>query len=209
MSCKVFFLSAALLFALISRSTTAKVQPPKLRLNLHFTQKIAKQSGTPLIDTACRGVGAHEKECFDTLRSAPPHQQADAGELAFFALKYVEDHAVNVTTIIKTIVGNFSDLAPMLQASLSECLDQYNPLDDLIEDAINELLAKSYEETKKFLMAAMTNIEVCDSQLKGSTAEEKAEKKSQLEIEWSQDLSNYNDYLKNLLAAAMNILQSD
>ncbi|KAL2239001.1 UNVERIFIED_CONTAM: hypothetical protein Sindi_1091800 [Sesamum indicum] len=207
MSCNLFFLSV-LLFTL-SHSTTAKLQPPKLRLQLHLTHKISKQSGNPLIETACRGVGSHEPQCFDTLRSAPPHQQAAASELAFFTLRYVEDHAVNVTSKIKTIIGNFSELAPSLQAALSDCLDQYNPLDDLIEDAINELLGKSYEEAKKFLRAAITSIDVCDTQLKASNDEEKAEKKSEIEIEWSQDLRDYNDYLKGLLTAAQNILKAD
>ncbi|KAL0435908.1 UNVERIFIED_CONTAM: hypothetical protein Sradi_0298700 [Sesamum radiatum] len=206
-SFKLFFLSA-LLFALC-HSTAAKPQPPKLRLHLHLTQKISKQSGNPLIETACRGVGSHESECVATLRSAPPHQQAAASELAFFTLRYVEDHAVNVTSKIKTIVGNFSDLAPLLQAALSDCLDQYNPLDDLIEDAMNMLLGKSYEEAKKFLSAAITNIDMCDAQLKASNAEEKAEKKSEIEIEWSQDLKDYNDFLRSLLTAAQNILKAD
>ncbi|GER24719.1 plant invertase/pectin methylesterase inhibitor, partial [Striga asiatica] len=134
-------------------------------------------------------IGGFEKECISTMQSATPHQKADANGLAFFTLKFVEeeDQAVNLTADIKKVT--LSDVSPLLQSALSDCLDQYNPLDDLIEDAINAVLGNAYVDAKKFIEAAMSDIDVCDSQLKASNVEEKAENKNGDEVQLSKNLN--------------------
>ncbi|CAA0828222.1 Unknown protein [Striga hermonthica] len=174
----LIFLSAVVVGFSLAGATASL---PLLRLQLSFGNQLAVVSGDPLIQTACHGVGGFEKECISTLQSAPPHQKADANGLAFFTLKFVEDQAVNLTAGIKKVT--LSDVSPLLQSALSDCLDQYNPLDDLIEDAINAVLGNAYADAKKFIEAAMSDIDVCDSQLKASNVEEKVENKNGDEVQ--------------------------
>ncbi|KAL7151155.1 hypothetical protein ABFS83_04G012600 [Erythranthe nasuta] len=207
MSCKLFFLSALLLgLGLIAAPTTAG--RPSLHLQLHRIQKISKLSGDPLVKAACAGTAEFEPECVSTLQSAPPHQRADGDGLAFFALRFVEDHAVNITTDIKKFLA-VPDLAPLLQSALSDCMDQYNPLDDLIEDAINAILAKAYSDAEQFIDAAITDINQCDAQLKAHNSEEKAENKTGEDVQLAKNLTEFNLFLKKMLSAAMNILKSN
>ncbi|KAI3449456.1 hypothetical protein Pfo_006121 [Paulownia fortunei] len=204
---KLFFL-LALLFGLSLSAAPITALRPLLRLQLRHSHKISKLSGDPLIQTACRGVGDYESECISTLQSAPPHQKADVNGLAFFTLRFVEDHAVNLTVDIKKFAAN-PDLAPLLQSALSDCMDQYNPLDDLIEDAINAVLANAYSDAQKFIEAAISDIEVCDSQLKASNLEEKAENKTGEDFQLAKNLKEYNDFLQNILSAALNVLRAN
>ncbi|PIN04427.1 hypothetical protein CDL12_23037 [Handroanthus impetiginosus] len=203
MLCKLFFL-LALLFGLGLSSAAAAVPLP--RLQLRRNHKITELSNDPLIKAACRGVGDHESECISTLQSAPQHQKADADGLAFFTLRYVEDHAVNLTVDIKKIIQG-PDVAPLLQSALSDCMDQYNPLDDLIEDAINALLAKAYSDAKKFVDAAISNIDECDKEFKASNLQEKAENKTGDNDVYVNFMKEYNVFLKNMLSAALSILK--
>ncbi|CAA0828224.1 Unknown protein [Striga hermonthica] len=83
-----------------------------------------------------------------------------------------------------------------IRSPLSDCLDQYNPLDDLIEDAINTVLGNAYADANKFIEAAMSDINVCDSQLKASNVEEKAENKNGDEVQLSKNLKEYKSSLK-------------
>ncbi|KAL6505041.1 hypothetical protein OROGR_024858 [Orobanche gracilis] len=217
MSCRFF--PSTVLLALCLFSGPISADRPLLRLQIRNDNK-AKAStptGDPLIQTACRGVGDFESECISTLRSAPPHQKADANGLAFFILslrqyhltfpRFVEDHAVNLTVDIKKVT--VSDLSPLLQSALSDCLDQYNPLDDLIEDAINAVLENLYADAQKFVEAAMTDINVCDSQLNASNLEEKAENKTGDDVQLAKNLKEYNVFLKNILSATLNILRAN
>ncbi|GFQ04117.1 hypothetical protein PHJA_002555600 [Phtheirospermum japonicum] len=203
MVCRLFFLSAVLL----GLSLSASAEQPLLRLKLRYGNKVSTLSGDPLIETACRGVGEFESECIATLQSAPSHQKADANGLSFFTLRFVMDHAVNLTVDIKKL--KVSDLSPLLQSALNDCLDQYNPLDDLIEDAINAVLANSYADAQKFIDAAMTDINVCDSSLKASNMEEKLENKTGDDVQLAKNLKEYNVFLKNILSAASNILKAN
>ncbi|KAL6564167.1 hypothetical protein OROMI_015617 [Orobanche minor] len=206
MSCR-FVLSTVLLLALSLSAEQIAADRPLLRLQLRNDNKASTLSGDPLIQTACRGVGDFESECISTLQSAPPHQKADANGLAFFTLRFVEDHAVNLTVDIKKVT--VSDLSPLLQSALSDCLDQYNPLDDLIEDAINAVLANVYADAQKFVEAAITDINVCDSQLKASNLDEKTENKAGDDVQLAKNLKEYNVFLKNILSAALNILRAN
>ncbi|KAL3644752.1 hypothetical protein CASFOL_009932 [Castilleja foliolosa] len=203
MLCKLFFLSAVLL----GLSLSASAEQPLPRLKLRYGNKVSTLSGEPLIETACRGVGEFESECISTLQSAPSDQKANANGLTFFTLRFVMDHAVNLTVDIKKL--QISELSPLLQSALNDCLDQYNPLDDLIEDATNSVLTNSYSEARKFIDAAMTDIDECDSSLKASNMEEKLENKTGDDVQLAKNLKEYNVFLKNILSAASNILKAN
>ncbi|KAL3648065.1 hypothetical protein CASFOL_009033 [Castilleja foliolosa] len=203
MVCRLFFVSAILL----GLSLSASADQPLPHLKLRYGNKVSTLSGEPLIETACRGVGEFESECISTLQSAPSHQKADANGLTFFTLRFVMDHAVNLTVDIKKL--KISELSPLLQSALNDCLDQYNPLDDLIEDATNSVVANSYAEAQKFIDVAMTDINVCDSSLQASNMEEKLEGKTGDDVQLAKNLKEYNVFLKNILSAASNILKAN
>ncbi|KAL3827807.1 hypothetical protein ACJIZ3_016609 [Penstemon smallii] len=206
MSYKFLFLFA-LLFGLSHCPALITADPHVSRL--HLTHKISKVSGEPLVQNACRGVGDYESECILKLQSAPPHQKADGNGLAFFTLRFVEDHAANLSDAIKK-TGTNPDLYPLLQSAISDCLVQYNPLDDLVENAINAVLANAYSDAIQFIEAAISNTEECDSELKTSYLEEKAEGKQGEEVQFAaRDLKENNMFLKNMLSAALNIVKAN
>ncbi|EPS67066.1 pectinesterase [Genlisea aurea] len=111
--------------------------------------------------------------------------------------RYVEDHAVNVTTDIQKAAA-IPNLTPMFQAALTDCLDQYTPLGDLIEDAINSVLANAYTDAKTFIDGVISNIDVCDTKLAFSS------KKTGQDVQLASNLNEYNNFLKALLSAANN-----
>lgn len=184
--------------ALLFGAAVDAVRPQQLRHGV----KISQLSGDALIESAC---GGGESECISTLQSAPADQKADANGLAFFTLRFVENHAENITSGIKKISA-IPDVAPMLQSALTDCMDQYNSLDDLIEDAILAVESHTYPEALKFISAGLTGIDLCDSQLKTSNFEERAENKTGHDFQMATDLTKYNLLHKKLLAAAQNIL---
>ncbi|XP_057790412.1 uncharacterized protein LOC131007283 [Salvia miltiorrhiza] len=199
MLCKSVFL-LALLFGLVAAA----------RPQFHHGQKISKLSGDALIQAACDGVslGGDESECVSTLKSATPDQKADANALALFTLRFVENHAENITTAIKKISA-VPDVGPFLQSALTDCMEQYNSLDDLIEDANDAVSSHSYPDAQKFIMAGFSSVELCDSQLKASNFEEKAENKTGEDVVMARDLTKYVLLHKKLLAATLNILTLD
>ncbi|EPS62398.1 hypothetical protein M569_12395 [Genlisea aurea] len=164
----------------------------------------ASKSAEPLVLSACRGVGKFESECISTLQSASKSQKTDANGLAFFALKYVEDHAANLTMDIAK-AGTIPNLDPMFQAALSECMDQYTPLGDLIEDAINAVLANAYGDAKTFIDATISNIDVCDTKLRSSS---NSHGKTAPDVQLAANMNGYNCFLKSLLSAANNVINS-
>lgn len=125
-----------------------------------------------------------------------------------FWSRFVEDHAVNLTVDIQKYISD-PDLAPLFQSALSDCLDQYNPLDDLIEDAINAVLAKDYGGAKKFVEAAVTNINSCDAEFKANDVQEEVEKKAGEDVQLAKNLKEYNLFLKKMLSASLNILNAN
>ncbi|KAL2543161.1 Plant invertase/pectin methylesterase inhibitor [Abeliophyllum distichum] len=73
--------------------------------------------------------------------------------------------------------ANAPDLVPMVQFSLSDCIDQYNSVEDLIEDAINAIFAGVYNDAIKFLEAAVGDVDTCSSLLKSRIVD-----KSELQV---------------------------
>ncbi|XP_073136431.1 uncharacterized protein [Henckelia pumila] len=160
-------------------------------------QRTSDVQETSLIQKACHGVGDYESDCLSTLQSSAPHQKNDPNGLAFFTLRFVEDRAANLSYRIKAFAAT-PDLPPSLQSALSDCMDQYNPVDDLIEDAINAVLANVYTDAEKFMDAVMANIAACDSQIKSIIFDGMA-----------KDVSATNAFFRNMLSAAFNILRKD
>lgn len=85
-------------------------------------------------------------------------------------------------------------------------MEQYNSLDDLIEDAETALQSNSYPDAQKFISAGLSGVQLCDSQLKASNFEEKVENKTGQHFGMAMDLKKYNLLHKKLLSAALNIL---
>lgn len=125
-----------------------------------------------------------------------------------YACRFVENHAENITAGIKKI-NAMPDVAPLLQSALTDCMDQYNSLDDLIEDASIAAEAKNYPDAQKFVMASLNGLDLCDSHLKSSDFEEKVEKKTGQDFEMATGLYKYTLLHKKLLYAALNILSLD
>ncbi|KZV51216.1 Pectinesterase inhibitor [Dorcoceras hygrometricum] len=202
------FLPLALFLIICLTLESSPVVSASLRHHLlpHIShiQRTSDVQDTSLIQKACHGVGDSESDCLSTLESAAPHQKNDPNGLAFFTLRFVEDHAANLSFRIKKFAVT-PDLPPALQSTLSDCMDQYNPVDDLIEDAINAVLANVYSDAEKFIDAAIANIMACDTQIKSIHFDENSGEES---TGMAKDLSESNGFSKKMLFAAFNILRS-
>ncbi|MGS7457635.1 hypothetical protein, partial [Mycobacterium tuberculosis] len=55
---------------------------------------------------------------------------------------------------------------PAVQEALHDCKGKYIDVDDLIEDAIDEIVSEKYTEVLKFAEAALDEIEACDAEVK-------------------------------------------
>lgn len=88
-------------------------------------------------------------------------------------------------------------------------MDQYESLDDLIEDANDGVGTRNYPDAQKFIMAALSSVDLCSSQLKNSKFEEKTECEDEENVEMARDLAKYVVLHKQLLSAALNILTID
>lgn len=128
--------------------------------------------------------------------------------LISWVCRYVENHAETIVAGIK----NFStvpDVAPLLQSALTDCTEQYTSIDDLIETATDAVLGKKYADAEQFIIAAVSSIDLCDSQLKVSTAGEKAENREGESVDMEKGLKKYNLLHRNLLLAVLNLLTID
>lgn len=88
-------------------------------------------------------------------------------------------------------------------------MDQYNSLDDLIEDANEAVSSHSYPDAQKYIRAGLSGVQLCNSQLKASKFEEKAENKTGQDVRMARDLTKYVLLHQKLLSAALNILTLD
>ncbi|XP_075508153.1 uncharacterized protein LOC142545049 [Primulina tabacum] len=174
--------------------------------HISHIQRTSGLQETTLIQKACHGLGDYESDCLSTLQSSAPHQKNDPNGLAFFILRFVEDRAANLSFKIKKFAAT-PYLPPTLQSALSECMDQYNPVDDLIEDAINAVLANVYSDAEKFMDAAIANIASCDSQIKSFHSDD--DKSGEEHVRIAKDVSESNAFFSNMLFAAFNILRKD
>ncbi|XP_047969841.1 pectinesterase inhibitor 1-like [Salvia hispanica] len=192
------FLLLALLFGLVGAA----------RPHVRHGQKLSKLTGDALVEAACHGVGGNEADCISTLQSATPVQKAEPNALAFFTLKFVENHAENITDSIQKLNAD-SDVDPQLQSALTDCMDQYESIDDLIEDANDGVGTRNYPDAQKFITAALSGAELCSSQLKNSNFEEKKDCEDAETVDMARDLTKYVVLHKQLLSAALNILTID
>ncbi|KAG8389511.1 hypothetical protein BUALT_Bualt02G0237000 [Buddleja alternifolia] len=198
MSSKVIFLLALLCVSLSPAPAAA-----------HRPRFLAGVTGDALVQKACRGVGKYEPECLKILRATDKLDKGDSMDLAFFTLRYVESHAYNLTVEIKKAAAE-PDLGPMFQSALAECMEQYIPLDDLVEDGINAMLAEANSDSRDFIDAAITSMDICDGQLQSSYEEEKADKEtksdSSPDFQIAEALKQHNEFLRAMLKAALNII---
>ncbi|KAL2510530.1 Pectinesterase inhibitor [Abeliophyllum distichum] len=189
-----FFIPLALLFCLSLHSAL---------ISAHYgglSPSSSPRSGSALIQKACQGIS----KCISTLESAPENQKADANGLIFFSLKFAEDQAANFSGVIKVLNTN-PDLVPMVQSSLSDCIDHYSPVGDLIEDAINAVFAGVYSDAIKFLEAAVGDVDTCGSLLQSRIGDKSD---SQVHFELPDDVLSLNYSLKITLSAALNLLKA-
>ncbi|KAL1553029.1 hypothetical protein AAHA92_13756 [Salvia divinorum] len=178
------------------------------RPHIRHGQRISKLSGDALVEAACHGGGGDEADCVSTLKSASPNQKAEANALAYFALRFVENHAENITDSIQKL-NAVPDFDPLLQSALTDCMDQYESLDDMIEDANDAVASRSYPDAQKFIIAALSSVELCSSQLKASNFEGNTDNNNAQNVRMARDLTKYVVLHKKLLSAALNILTVD
>ncbi|XP_051118753.1 uncharacterized protein LOC127242985 [Andrographis paniculata] len=175
--------------------------------DIQHHQKESNPSTDRLIEMAC----ADDSNCISIVETAPESEKSNATALTFFILRYVEDQAVNVSKRVRA--AKVSSLPPMLQSAVAECREQYNSVDDLIDDVVDAMESNSRSDAVEITKAAIGNIDQCHSHLVANNDEERAEDKSddddKEDVQWSADLAKSNLLLKKLLGAALNILKKN
>ncbi|CAA3013698.1 pectinesterase inhibitor-like [Olea europaea subsp. europaea] len=189
-----FFIPLALLFCLGFHFTVISAKVGAL------PPSSSSLSGSALIRKACQGVN----ECVSILESAPENQKADANGLIFFALRFAEDQSANFTQSIVLLTAQ-PDQAPMVQSSLTDCIDQLNPVGDLIEDAINAVFAGVYRDAIKFLEAAFGDVDTCSTLLKNRIADKSD---PEVHVELPDNVLALSSSLNITLSAALNLLKA-
>ncbi|GAA0183392.1 hypothetical protein LIER_30811 [Lithospermum erythrorhizon] len=151
-------------FFLLSLFICLTLQPRLISSKAVYISETALNN-PELVKQACDQAG-DKNFCINLLSSDKADgPKRNLKDIAFIALKIVEKNATETAMYIKTI-SNDDKIEPVVHEALHDCKGNYINVDDLIEDAIDELVSETYTEVVKFAKAALDDIIACDSEVK-------------------------------------------
>ncbi|PIA61294.1 hypothetical protein AQUCO_00300672v1 [Aquilegia coerulea] len=133
---------------------------------------VVPPKATDLITQTCE-KSTYKDLCVQVLNSDPTSKQADLMGLAKIIMNHAADIASNITGHIdKLLSGNAADRS--IQDCLTDCDEFYTDASDQLEDSIAALDTKDYSDIKKWLEAAIADVDSCEGAFKDQNASRKS-----------------------------------
>ncbi|KAL8139008.1 hypothetical protein V2J09_005009 [Rumex salicifolius] len=119
----------------------------------------------PKADITKSCSSAKDKDfCINTLKSNPQSAGCDIRGLTYLSMDMAQKQSTEVDGFISTKLRNEDTLDDNVDDALNECSDVYDDATAVIEDAISAFFQKNFNDMKKYMTAAMSLGDKCQSE---------------------------------------------
>ncbi|XP_022769803.1 pectinesterase inhibitor 9-like [Durio zibethinus] len=161
-------------------------------LCLSFLPLLNAAGNNSLVAETCQKA-KYKDLCISSLEAEYASQDADLAALALIAVEVASKNGSDTSVYIKKTLDG-TNLEPTVEQNFEDCSENYVSAMEQLDDSLEALVSKNYEDVKTWLEAAITDATTCETQLiKQSPGEE-------------MELFNKNNVFRQLCSNALDIV---